>query len=190
MHPGTIVDTITSHSGRKLVVRYPKIEDVVSLTHYINEISREDTYLTFSGEQITENEERHYIEYSLQSIQAQNKVLLFVCDGEKIVGTSHVERSLRSRTRELHVGFFGISLARAYRGDGIGRQLALVIFEEARKNIPGLRQIRLDLYAENKPALRLYEKLGFTIVGRIPEGISYKNRFVDKLIMVLPINEK
>lgn len=51
--PGKIVKTFTSKSGKKIVIRYPQWKDLNQLTEYINKLSAEDTFTTFSGEKIT-----------------------------------------------------------------------------------------------------------------------------------------
>ena len=40
-----------------MVIRYPKWEDLEELTRYINKLSSEDTFVTFSGEEIKKEEE-------------------------------------------------------------------------------------------------------------------------------------
>ncbi len=55
-----------------------------------------------------------------------------------------------------------IGIANGYRGQGIGRSLLLgLISEGSKRGIPGLG---LSVEPEN-PALRLYERLGFEVVG-------------------------
>ncbi len=43
--PGHIFTTFTSQKGNEVVVRTPVKEDVPAMTDYINEISKEDTFI-------------------------------------------------------------------------------------------------------------------------------------------------
>ncbi|WP_434588064.1 GNAT family N-acetyltransferase [Streptomyces sp. A5-4] len=54
---------------------------------------------------------------------------------------------------------FDVEVAAAYRGRGHGRSLMLLA--EQRALDAGAEQIRLNVYADNVPALRLYESLGY-----------------------------
>lgn len=57
-----------------------------------------------------------------------------------------------------------------YRNRGIGRILMDFALEEAK--LRGMHSIRLDVYRENEPAIRLYEACGFQHVDRVDLGYS------------------
>jgi RimJ/RimL family protein N-acetyltransferase len=42
----------------------------------------------------------------------------------------------------------------------------------------------LTAFAENKPAIGLYEKHGFKQVGKIPNALFRKNSYSDEIIMI------
>jgi len=48
--PGLIVKKFISKKGKEIIIRYPKWEDLEELTRYANKLSKEDTFVTFSGE--------------------------------------------------------------------------------------------------------------------------------------------
>ena len=50
--PGQIVKKFFSKKGKEMIIRYPKWEDLEEFTLYINKLSYEDTFITFSGEEI------------------------------------------------------------------------------------------------------------------------------------------
>ncbi len=50
------------------------------------------------------------------------------------------------------------------RGRGYGKQIMLFALEQLRKS--GCKQANLRVHVQNKPAVRLYESLGFSIAGR------------------------
>ena len=57
---------------------------------------------------------------------------------------------------------FSIALYKPYRGNGIGTALIQTMLDELRYR--GFRQASLSVQKEN-PAVRLYERLGFNIIG-------------------------
>lgn len=60
-----------------------------------------------------------------------------------------------------------IVIEEAYRGKGLGRKLTAALLEEGRKL--GIREFTLEVRAGNRPAIRVYESLGF-----VKEGLRRK----------------
>lgn len=67
------------------------------------------------------------------------------------------------------------------RGAGIGRALVESLVERARA--AGCDQIELEVASQNQPALRLYERSGFALVGRRPG--YYRDPVDDALLLTL-----
>lgn len=63
---------------------------------------------------------------------------------------------------EAHI--LTIAVRPEFRGQGIGRWLLLYLIDEARRE--GCGSIVLEVRPSNEAALRLYEKLGFVLIGR------------------------
>lgn len=101
-----------------------------------------------------------------------DKVVLDVFVGEKLVGLANVDRNKDNRKRGRHIGIFGISVDKDYRGEGIGYNLAKAIIEEAKKQIIGLKMIIIDVYSLNQKAITLYKKLGFIEYGLLKKRSS------------------
>lgn len=133
--PGKIVNTFLSKSGKKIVIRYPKWEDLEQFTSYINNLSAEDTFVTFSGEKISKKEEAETFSRWFCQMELNNKIVLGCFYSEKIIAIANIDRNLTNRKRCLHTTSFGISVAKEFRGDGIGYQLGKTIIEEAKKRI-------------------------------------------------------
>lgn len=172
-----------SKTGKHITFRYPRIDDLDEMTRYINELSQEDTYVTFSGETISREEEEKSLNEVLKGIMANDSVLILCFDNDILVGVSDIQRDKSKRKRSRHIGRLGISLAKDYRGEGIGKELMGTVIEEAIKHIHGLKSLLLDVYAPNEQAIEMYKKLGFREVGRIPRGCLYKGEYVDQITM-------
>lgn len=157
------------------------------MTKYINLLSSEDTFITFSGELITKQEEGKYLGSVLADMEFGNKVVLYCFTDEKLIGVCDIYRDTQHKKRSMHVGIFGLTVAKEFRGDGIGHELAETTIEEAKKIIPGLKLITLQCYSPNTPALNLYKKLGFEEAGRVPKSVLFQGEYVDAIQMFLPI---
>jgi len=170
--------------SHKVAVRYMDKDDAEPMREYINKLSKERTFITYQGEQITSEEEQEYVVGVVKKLQdgTMVKILLFV-DG-KIAGTADVSLGIRTQS---HVGGLGLSLDSDVRGKGLGRLLLETTIQEATKELKGLRMIELSVFANNEIAIKLYESCGFKEVGRIPEKISHKGRYVDEIVMYLQI---
>lgn len=72
-----------------------------------------------------------------------------------------------------------------YRGQGLGRAVICALIEEAAKR--GMSTISLEVRESNVPAIRLYEQLGFVLVGKRPS--FYEHPREDALIMTCPIKQ-
>ncbi len=92
--------------------------------------------------------------------------ILAVVDGA-VVGTAGIE-AVGAKYKVLHRAEFGISVDQTYWGLGIGRALMDACIECART--AGYAQLELQVVAENKRAIELYEKAGFVEFGRNPKG--------------------
>lgn len=184
IEPGKVISTFITKSGKQAVIRYPKKEDLLELLSFINTLSLEDTFIRYSGEQQTLEQEEKYLNNILEGMKQGDEVKLLCFVEGVFAGSCDISRDKSLETRRQHVGKLGISLAKDFRGDGIGQKIMAATIEEAQKQVKGLRLVQLECFATNVVAQRLYKKLGFTEVGRIPGGISHKGDFVDEIIMV------
>ncbi len=185
--PGREIKRFTSKAGKEITIRYPLWNDLDELVRYVNKISVEDTYITFSGETISRNDEIEFLLDCFRKIERGDAVHLFALEGNKIIGTSEVRREFTHRTRGYHVAGFGISIEDEYREQGIGFELATTVIEEAKKTISGIELVILDVYSENERAIRMYEKIGFMKAGAFPKGLKYKGRYLDDVKMYKPL---
>lgn len=185
--PGTIIKTETSKSGRRVTLRMTRWEDLDDMTAFINELSKEDTYITFSGEEITREAEAKYLGSVLANIEIGETVKIVAEVDGKIAGICDVNRNKSAKTRKLHIGVVGLSLRKTYRGDGIGELLLRTAIETAKQHIAGLTMLTLEVYGSNNVAQSLYKKIGFTECGRLPHGCAYKGDYIDDIIMCMQL---
>jgi GNAT superfamily N-acetyltransferase len=72
--------------------------------------------------------------------------------------------------RAAHVGNAGYWVTQPFRGRGLGRVLVQDSLGAART--AGFDALQFNFVFESNPARRLYEQLGFQVVGRVPEVID------------------
>ena len=170
--------------NRKVVIRHMDKDDAEPMREYINKISKEQTYITFQGEELTIDDELEHVEDATKKINKgiYIKLLLFV-DG-KLAGISEVGLGVRTHS---HVGGLGLSLDSSVRGMGLGRLFLETLLDVVKKELKGLRMIELSVFVNNEIAINLYKSCGFAEVARIPEKIFYKGNYVDEIIMILKV---
>ena len=166
--------------GIAYIIRYPKRTDLQEFWRYINELSKEKTFISFQGEEISLNEERSWVNSIIKKIKEGKSVQLIVEIDKKIIGVSGID--LQSRVAH-HIGTFGISIAAGFRNKGIGKRLMESVIAEAKKNVKDLKIIHLECFANNPTACSLYKSFGFKEYGKLPNGIAYKDGFVDEILM-------
>ena len=78
--------------------------------------------------------------------------------------------------RAAHIANAGYFVVAGLRGRGIGEALVRHSFDQARRL--GFDAMQFNLVFESNPARRLYERLGFVAVGRIPEAVDGEDAIV------------
>ncbi|MBI3985096.1 MAG: GNAT family N-acetyltransferase [Candidatus Levybacteria bacterium] len=169
-----------SKKGTEIIIRYPNKKDAKQMMDYINTLSKEKTFITFQGEQVTLEEEIKHLKGFLQKIKDKKGVHLLVFSGRSLIGISNVY--LGQRTQK-HVGLMGISIAKNFRGEGIGRLLLKNVINEAIVNLEELEILLLGVFSNNSLAYNLYREFGFIEEGRLPKGVKLKNGYVDHIYM-------
>jgi GNAT superfamily N-acetyltransferase len=81
---------------------------------------------------------------------------------------------------------FGMYVTGAHRGKGIGRLLLTSLIDRL-ASFRHTTTIRLGVTETQVPARRLYESVGFEVVGKTEDGIVVNDRRYDELIMELRV---
>jgi len=78
--------------------------------------------------------------------------------------------------RAAHIANAGYFVVPERRGQGVGEALVVDSFDEGRRL--GFDALQFNLVFESNPARRLYERLGFEVVGRIPDAVDGEDAIV------------
>ncbi|MDH5481362.1 MAG: GNAT family N-acetyltransferase [Candidatus Bathyarchaeota archaeon] len=112
----------------------------------------------------------------------QNLISLVAFYDDKIVGDAHIHKLPHPRRKDT--GDMAIYLHQDFHNVGLGTVMVTKLIELARKE--GLHRIGLSVIADNKPAIRLYKKLGFKIEGVMKDTYFGEDaKYHDELIMGL-----
>jgi RimJ/RimL family protein N-acetyltransferase len=176
--PQNPIATFKTKSGKMIKVCEPSMERLPALLKLVNDLTREDTFLTFHGRPITLNEERKWLEGTIRSIKNKKAYAIWAFYGDEMVGECSLNYGL---SRMPHVGKLGLMVAKDFRNDGIGSFLMDYILKKAKKL--KLKIVRLSVFSDNIIAIDLYQKLGFKEWGRLPQGFYRKNKFSDRIDM-------
>ena len=111
-----------------------------------------------------------------------NSLFLVAESNGQIVGQLTLEGGKRRNVR--HSAVLGITVARDWRGQGIGRRLIEHAIRWARDGRL-LTRIELHVFARNEGAIHLYQALGFELEGRRRRAVIRDGEPLDDLVMGL-----
>jgi len=173
-------NTITMKDGRKCVLRNGTERDGQAMWEIFNLTHAQTDYLLSYPEEnsFTAEEEAQFLREKTES--ADEIELLAEIDGT-VVGAAGIER-VGNKEKVRHRAEFGISIDREYWGLGIGRALTEACIECAK--IAGYAQLELDVVAENRSAIALYESVGFVEYGRNPRGFRSRRTGWQELVLM------
>lgn len=180
---GKVVFEGTTEGGLPVLIRYVKKGDEEVMRDYINVLSKEQTFISFQGEEISLQLEIEYIDKLLDKFRKKLAIHLLAFTSEKLIGSSDLNMKDPNRGALKHEGVFGISVLKEYRRKGLGKLLMRFVLDEAIKNLPNLKIITLGVFSTNDLAKQMYKRFGFTEYGRLPGGIFYKGEYIDHIYM-------
>ena len=101
--------------------------------------------------------------------------------GDRVVGMLGVH-TFPNRPRRRHAGAIGMSVHDEWQGKGIGTALLRAGLDLA-DNWLNLTRLELEVYTDNEPAIRLYERFGFEREGTLRQHAFRGGHYVDAYMM-------
>ena len=171
---------ITLKDGRTCTLRNGTEQDGLALLEIYQLTHAQTDYLLSYPDESTLTAEQE-AQFLKEKSESENEIqLLAVIDG--IVVASAGVGCVGKKDKVKHRATFGISVDKAYWGLGIGRALLEACIECARD--AGFVQMELEVVAENKKALALYESVGFEEYGRNPKGFRSRLSGWQELVLM------
>ncbi len=106
---------------------------------------------------------------------------LVACAGDEVVGQLGLHTAPNS-PRRRHAGSIGMAVRDDWHGKGAGSALMRAAVDLADRWL-NLTRLELEVYTDNAPAIRLYEKFGFVREGVHKQYTFRDGRFVDAYAM-------
>ena len=172
---------IKDKKGRDVLLRSAEEKDAEALIDYMKIIAAETPFLLREPDEIslTIEQEQAFIKAKKDS---ENELLLIAETGGRHIGNASL-MSAGGFKRYRHRCEIAIALYQEYCGLGIGKAMLEMILDIAKK--AGYEQAELEVIANNKSAIALYEKLGFQKYGTFPDNMKYADgSYVDAYLMM------
>jgi RimJ/RimL family protein N-acetyltransferase len=163
-----------------VAIRVADVIDARQILELSKTVVAEDIYqlLTLKELDITVTSEENWI---ISYRGHPNRLILVAEIDDEIVGLLDFCNGNRDRT--AHAGEFGMSMAKSFRGLGIGTRLLQTFIEWAEGNHT-IEKINLTVHSNNIRARALYARMGFAIEGIKKSEIKYEDgQYVDAVLM-------
>ena len=163
--------TIKNKKGNGIILRSAEENDAGNLIDFLKITAAETPFLIREPDEITLSlkQEQAFIKSKKDS---ENELLLIAEIGGRHIGNCSL-MSIGEYKRYRHRCNIAIALYKEYSGLGIGKAMLETVLDIAQK--VGYEQAELEVIADNKPAIALYEKLGFKIYGTFPNNMKYED---------------
>lgn len=168
---------------KQFTIERAKSEDAAALLDYLKIIGGETDNLSFGAEGVPLSIEQEAA-YLRGQAESKDNSQYIAKAGNEVVGTASLNRK---PGRMSHRGEFGISVRKAYWGQGIASVLAEKILEFAAEN--NFEQLNLEVRSDNTRAIRLYEKYGFKKLCTFPAFFKLNGQYIDFDFMNLQIKK-
>jgi putative acetyltransferase len=106
---------------------------------------------------------------------------LVACTDHEVIGQLDLH-TFPLRPRRRHVAQIGMAVRDDWQGKGVGAALLQAAVDVADKWL-NLRRLELEVFTDNKPALRLYKRFGFVIEGTLAQFAYRDGDYVDVHVM-------
>lgn len=110
---------------------------------------------------------------------SENEIEIVALVDGQVVGMAGIE-AIGSKCKVRHRAEFGIAIARAYWGLGLGKAMTEACIACAKQ--AGYTQLELNVVSANQTAIALYHKCGFVEYGRNPRGFRLRTGDYQELV--------
>lgn len=162
-----------------LTLRSPGADDAAEMIECMRMIYDETSYLSRASDEfsLTIEQEREFLTSCERA--ERNCMIGAWRDGALLGSVSVMQVSALRRMR--HRATLGISVRRAYWGQGVGTRLMQAALDAAAS--AGFAQVELSVVSENARAIALYERFGFEKYGVLPRALRVDGRWMDEILM-------
>ena len=166
----------------EIKIREIEVEDYKELLDFMKKVKGETNFLRGYPNEIkmSYEDEKEHIK-KVKSSETSNYFV--VMKNNKMIGCIGFNGNTARKMK--HYGTIGISVLKEYWGRGIATALLEKLISWAKEK--GIKKINLDVFENNKRAIKLYEKFGFKLEGCIEDGIFDGENYINLLVYGLKI---
>lgn len=169
--------------GRIVLIRPAKSADAAEIARRMALVVKEGIYLEEESGTLPTSRDK---EREIRKVRDEGGLYAVAEIEGKIAGVALLRRGPLRMNR--HVVKIRMWLIPGYRGLGLGKKLMDYIIGWARAH--GVEKLSLDVFSNNERAIRLYEKYGFKIEGRLKRQYILEGRYVDEIFMGLFLQDQ
>lgn len=163
-------------------IREIEVEDYKEILDFMKKVKGETNFLLGYPDEmkLSYEDEKEFIK-RVKSSETSNHFVAMKED--KMIGCISFNGNIARKMK--HYGTIGISVLKEYWGKGIATSLLEKLISWAKEK--GIKKINLDVFENNKRAIKLYEKFGFRLEGCIEDGIFDGENYINLLVYGLKI---
>lgn len=173
LYEGDLVMTEKLRNGKNFLIKNAEARGAAEIILLVKQVMNESPFFPRTSDEFdfTTEQEEEYI---------KNAALFLIAEIDgKIVGSATLDRSCLSKLN--HTVSLGITILKAYSGQGIGSSMMKKIIEWTELN--KIEKIDLEVFEDNTPAISLYKKFGFIEEGRKRKAIKTNEGYKDIILM-------
>lgn len=173
-------------NGKSVRIRTAALSDAPAILEMVKNYLDNSPYIPKSTSEFRMSLEQE--EAWIQSfLDAPNSLLLVAEFENQLIG--NIDLTGNKRQVMQHNTLVGMGMLLEWRYQGLGSALMQAAIAWAKSN-PILENLQLEVYAENLAGINLYQKMGFTQVGIIPNLFKENGKYCDSIIMSLEVKSK
>ncbi len=171
-------------NGNKFLLRKLESKDAKKILEYINIVGGETDFLLFDskGLGLSLAQEEEILD---RNFRHPNSLLIGCFIDEEVVAVANL--TVKKRVRINHIASIGISVKKKYWNQGIGTEI-LSYFVNYSLNNRQIEIIDLRVRTDNFRAIKIYQNMGFEMVGTIPKAIKIDDEYYEHYMMIKDVS--
>lgn len=162
-----------------IIIREATAKDAKEIVAFKNWVTGEVDYHTYGANDYTTSttDEEHVIE---KVHLRENCLFLVAVFGPEIVAVATLSGGVKERVE--HRGNIGITVSKRFWRLGIGKKMMQVMIDYS-QSTSVLTKLELLVHQNNRPAIKLYSKLGFFREGLMQRHFKVEGKYYDGIRM-------
>ena len=165
----------------EIILRFEKLTDGPKIKPFHDKLVEERAFIGSKAKRSLELWNKN-IERAVDMMDSNKAVIILAEREGEIVGLASI---FMQNGKMDHFGGLGIMVDLSVRNLGLGTKMMELVIQWGKEHLNGLECIELGVIPENIPAIKLYRKLGFETIARLPKKLKHFGVYYDEEIMNL-----